>query len=201
MTIDELHSFMEEHGFYNCRNTEPINEEYVADLVQFALIDGYNKAIDDLIDIAVKSQYADVDGKEYSHLSKGSDSSLLKRIADYFSSEYEGDDKTAPKMELSVDDLRYIASLNVEKCRLQTEINNLKKLHEEYNNGWILCSKKLPEEKINPVTENYYVYPVIYKNEDIEDIKYYHYGKGHWYNGLQIMDDYVIAWFQLPDYM
>lgn len=47
MTIDELNSFMEEHGFFNCRNTEPINEEYVADLVQFALIDGYNKAIDD----------------------------------------------------------------------------------------------------------------------------------------------------------
>lgn len=47
MTIDELNSFMEEHGFFNCRNTEPINAEYVADLVQFALIDGYNKAIDD----------------------------------------------------------------------------------------------------------------------------------------------------------
>lgn len=47
MTIDELHSFMEEHGFFNCRNTEPINEEYVADLVESALTDGYNKAIDD----------------------------------------------------------------------------------------------------------------------------------------------------------
>ncbi len=47
MTIDELNSFMEEHGFFNCRNTEPINKEYVADLVESALTDGYNKAIDD----------------------------------------------------------------------------------------------------------------------------------------------------------
>ena len=69
--------------------------------------------------------------EEYSYLSKSFDNGLLKRIADYFSSVYEGDDKTAPKMELSVNDLRYIASLNVEKCRLQTEVNNLKKLYKE----------------------------------------------------------------------
>ena len=69
--------------------------------------------------------------EEYSYLSKGFDNGLLKRIADYFSSVYEGDDKTAPKMELSVNDLRYIANLNVEKCRLQTEVNNLKKLYKE----------------------------------------------------------------------
>ena len=42
---------------------------------------------------------------------------LLKRIADYFSNEYQGDDETAPKMELSVDDLRYIVSMNVDRCR------------------------------------------------------------------------------------
>lgn len=30
---------------------------------------------------------------------------LLQRIADYFAYQYKGNDKTAPKMELSVDDL------------------------------------------------------------------------------------------------
>ena len=51
---------------------------------------------------------------------------LLKRIADYFVNEYDGDDKTAPKMELSVDELRYIASMNVDRCRAEDELRKLK---------------------------------------------------------------------------
>lgn len=84
--------------------------------------------------------------EEYSYLSEEFDSGLLKRIADYFSSVYDGDDKTAPKMELSVYDLRYIANLHVEKCRLQAEGDNLKKSHTECNNGWIPCNKMLPSK-------------------------------------------------------
>lgn len=53
-------------------------------------------------------------------------SDLLKRIADYFTNEYNGDDKTAPKMELSVDELRYITSMNVERCRVEAELRELK---------------------------------------------------------------------------
>ena len=53
---------------------------------------------------------------------------LLKRIADYFSNEYQGDDETAPKMELSVDDLRYIVSMNVDRCRAETELREEKKI-------------------------------------------------------------------------
>lgn len=53
-------------------------------------------------------------------------SDLLKRIANYFANEYDGDDKTAPKMELSVDELRYIASMNVERCRVEAELRELK---------------------------------------------------------------------------
>ena len=53
-------------------------------------------------------------------------SDLLKRIANYFANEYNGDDKTAPKMELSVDELRYIASMNVDKCRAEAELRELK---------------------------------------------------------------------------
>lgn len=50
---------------------------------------------------------------------------LLQRIAYYFAYQYKGNDKTAPKMELSVDDLRSIAALNVEKCKLKTYLRNL----------------------------------------------------------------------------
>ena len=53
-------------------------------------------------------------------------SDLLKRIADYFTNDYKGDDKTAPTMEITVDDLRYIANMNVERCRAEAELRNLK---------------------------------------------------------------------------
>ena len=53
-------------------------------------------------------------------------SDLLKRIANYFANEYNGDDKTAPKMELSVDELRYIASMNVDRCRAEAKLRELK---------------------------------------------------------------------------
>ena len=51
---------------------------------------------------------------------------LLKRIANYFANEYQGDDNTAPEFKVSVDDLREIANLNVEKCRLETELREAK---------------------------------------------------------------------------
>lgn len=53
--------------------------------------------------------------------------SLLDRIANYFK-EWDGIDETAPKMELSINDLRYIANMNVERCRLIKQLNeaNLK---------------------------------------------------------------------------
>lgn len=53
-------------------------------------------------------------------------SDLLKRIADYFKNDYQGDDKTAPTMEITVNDLRYIANMNVDRCRAEAELRNLK---------------------------------------------------------------------------
>ena len=53
-------------------------------------------------------------------------SDLLKRIADYFTNCYQGDDKTAPTMEITVTDLRYIANMNVDRCRAQAELRNFK---------------------------------------------------------------------------
>ena len=52
---------------------------------------------------------------------------LLDRIANYFK-EWDGIDEAAPKMELSIHELRYIANMNVERCRLIRQVNeaNLK---------------------------------------------------------------------------
>lgn len=51
---------------------------------------------------------------------------LLKRIAYYFANEYHGDDETAPKMELSVEDLRSIVAMNVDRCRAEAELREVK---------------------------------------------------------------------------
>ena len=52
-------------------------------------------------------------------------SELLQRIANYFVYQYKGNDKVAPKMDMSVDDLRNIVVLHVEKCKLEAELRNL----------------------------------------------------------------------------
>ena len=59
--------------------------------------------------------------------------SLLDRIANYFK-EWDGIDKTAPKMELSIHDLRYIADMNVERCRLIRQLNEANFKTEEIRN-------------------------------------------------------------------
>ena len=48
-------------------------------------------------------------------------SELLQRIANYFVYQYKGNDKVAPKLDMSVDDLRNIVVLHVEKCKLEAE--------------------------------------------------------------------------------
>ncbi|WP_347008062.1 hypothetical protein [Coprococcus eutactus] len=53
---------------------------------------------------------------------------LLQRIANYFAYQYKGNDKDTPKMDMSVDDLRNIAALNIEKCRLETKLRNLQQV-------------------------------------------------------------------------
>ena len=64
---------------------------------------------------------------------KGEDMALLERIANYFK-EWDGIDETAPKMELSIHDLRYIADMNVERCRLIRQLNEANLKTEEIRN-------------------------------------------------------------------
>lgn len=58
---------------------------------------------------------------------------LLDRIANYFK-EWDGIDETASKMELSIHDLRYIADMNVERCRLIRQLNEANLKTEEIRN-------------------------------------------------------------------
>ncbi len=64
---------------------------------------------------------------------------------------------------------------------------------------WIPCSERLPEEKINPVTKDFYEYQVTFQSDEVTDIRHYKFGRGHWWNGPGIMDQYVIAWYPRPE--
>lgn len=74
---------------------------------------------------------------------------------------------------------------------------------DEHDNRWIPCSERLPEVKINPVTNNYVKYNVTVKIDDVVDVRYYSYGvmngEEHWLYGPAIMDELVVAWQPLPD--
>lgn len=67
------------------------------------------------------------------------------------------------------------------------------------NDGWIPVDKKLPEEQINHITNDFYEYQVTAKFGECVDIRHYKFGRGHWWHGSSIVDKYVIAWRPIPD--
>ena len=72
-------------------------------------------------------------------------------------------------------------------------------LKERVNGGWIPVERGLPEEKINPISRDFYEYQVTAKFGNAKDVRYYRYGNGHWWNGPGIVDKYVIAWRENPE--
>lgn len=72
-------------------------------------------------------------------------------------------------------------------------------MDEMNNDGWIPVEERLPEEKINPITKDFYVYPVTFELDGVRDIRYYPFGMGHWWKATEIMDEYVKAWMPIPE--
>lgn len=72
-------------------------------------------------------------------------------------------------------------------------------IRKRMNDGWIPVEERLPEEKINPVSQDFYEYQVTAKFGNVKDVRHYKYGNGHWWNGPGIVDQYVIAWRPLPE--
>lgn len=62
------------------------------------------------------------------------------------------------------------------------------------NDGWIPVEERLPEEKVNHITKDFYEYQVTAKFGNVTDVRHYKFGNGHWWNGPGIVDEYVIAW-------
>lgn len=66
-------------------------------------------------------------------------------------------------------------------------------------NGWIPCSERLPEEKVDPITMNHYEYEVTAEFNGKRTVRHYGFCNGHWWHGPGIMDKYVIAWRERPE--
>lgn len=65
---------------------------------------------------------------------------------------------------------------------------------------WIPVEERLPEEKVNPVTNDYYAYPVTVNISGTVDVRYYGFGNGHWWNNSPFpADEYVVAWMDRPE--
>ena len=67
---------------------------------------------------------------------------------------------------------------------------------------WIPVSKGLPEEKINPNTSDF---EKVLCSTTFGDVRAYKCGtpygweKPHFWRGLNVMDEYVLAWMPLPE--
>lgn len=67
------------------------------------------------------------------------------------------------------------------------------------DDGWIpVNSGKLPDEGENPITRDFYEYEVTFQSDNVCDIRHYKYGRGHWWHGGTIVDEYVTAWRPKP---
>ena len=72
-------------------------------------------------------------------------------------------------------------------------------IRKHTDDGWIPVEERLPEEKINPVSMDFYEYQVTAKFGNTKDVRHYKYGKGHWWHGAGIVDKYVVAWKENPE--
>ena len=94
-------------------------------------------------------------------------------------------------------DERHLIGKGIQCMCIQAEniINaNMERSAEDCGVWWIPCKDRLPEEKINPITRDFCEYQVTFQIDDVADVRHYKFGIGHWWNGPQIMDEYVTAW-------
>lgn len=79
------------------------------------------------------------------------------------------------------------------------KVNDCEIRDKVYLKRWIPVSERQPEEKINPITDDYAEYNVTFCCNGKYDTRHYKFGGGHWWNSGTCMDEYVIAWMPLPE--
>ncbi len=95
---------------------------------------------------------------------------------------------------------REISTLEMLFCMFRSSNRELYKA-----NKWNYCSmdmakgtRRLPKEVINPLTLDYQEYICLCEFEGQRDIRTYKFGKNHWWHGPGVVDEYVIAWKDMP---
>lgn len=102
-------------------------------------------------------------------------------------------------VEMPQDRLDQIANDTAESFILAYE--ECKKIIRKYmKDNWIPVERGLPDNLVNPITRDAYVYPVTVDLGGVTDVRYYSFWKGHWYNqSPHTMDHLVIAWMPRPE--
>lgn len=133
-----------------------------------------------------------------------------KRLAEYedtgLSPEEIMDKKTEYCVDMQellkeIDELYKICFFSFSKPLIAIEdVIRIIKKHISRKFDWIPVSERLPEDVVNPITRDAYVYPVTVDLDGVTDTRYYSFCRGHWYNqGPKEMDDLVIAWKERPE--
>ena len=84
-------------------------------------------------------------------------------------------------------------------CRDALIIRIIEKMAERMNDDWIPVEERLPEERIDPITNDFYDYQVTVKFGEDMYIRHCKFGRGHWYYGATNVVKYVIAWLPRPE--
>ena len=64
--------------------------------------------------------------------------------------------------------------------------------------GWISVKYRLPEEKMNPYTQDYQEVICLLSTRFGNDVRVYKFGRGHFWNGPCEIDKYITHWMPLP---
>lgn len=60
---------------------------------------------------------------------------------------------------------------------------------------WVSVKERLPEEKISPMTMDFTEYPCVFDGRAGQrEVRYYKFGKGHFWHGSGCIDEYVTHW-------
>lgn len=88
--------------------------------------------------------------------------------------------------------------IKVEDCEIRERV---------FRRRWIPVEERLPEVRINPITNDYVKYNVTYSSKidgiKVFDVRQYGFGEAsgnkHWLYSGKIMDNHVTAWMPLEE--
>lgn len=80
-------------------------------------------------------------------------------------------------------------------CSIRQAVRDVPAADVEPKRKWISVMERLPEEKISPMTMDYTEYPCVFDDRSGQrEVRYYKFGKGHFWHGPGCIDEYVTHW-------